>query len=463
MTIWKPELPDDGTPKYKALATAISQAIQNGELLPGEKLPTHRHLADTLKVTVGTVTRGYAEAEKQFLIESRVGSGTFVRSQSGTAEFQVLENLDPTVIDMSYSYALDLDQNLYLSQELAQISQDPVLMKRLLNYQPESGMEHQKIAGKNWMEMTGIQTSESSRIVITNGGQHGFYSATQAICNSGDSVLSAGLTYPGFSSIAKQMQLKHIGLDFDDEGVLPESLSLACQRYAPRVLYLNTRLNNPSCEIMSQQRINQLADILRTHQVWVIEDDVQGCMQADNTNCFTNLHPDITVFITSTSKALAGGLRVGYVLCPPSLLRGISNVVKGNCWMAAPLMVEVVSRWIINGEAKAIIDKQKQELKVRHQIVKTELSNHNLRAVEHGFNVWLTLPPPWTTLEFVEVLKRHNVLVKPAQPFAANGYLVPEAIRFCVGGNLTRNQLKRAVSIINKELSMPGAALDFSH
>ena len=54
-----------------------------GELKPGERLPTHRDLAYRLGVTVGTVTRAYAEAQRRGLIEGHVGRGSFLAGLTG--------------------------------------------------------------------------------------------------------------------------------------------------------------------------------------------------------------------------------------------------------------------------------------------------------------------------------------------------------------------------------------------
>lgn len=51
-----------GEAKYMLVANAIAQGIEDGCLAPGESLPTHRELAEALGVTIGTVSRGYAEA-----------------------------------------------------------------------------------------------------------------------------------------------------------------------------------------------------------------------------------------------------------------------------------------------------------------------------------------------------------------------------------------------------------------
>ena len=71
----------DGTkPKYQSIAEDLAQAILNGQVPMGEKLPPQRNLARRLGVTTGTVSRAYAILETQGLATARVGDGTYVRS-----------------------------------------------------------------------------------------------------------------------------------------------------------------------------------------------------------------------------------------------------------------------------------------------------------------------------------------------------------------------------------------------
>src|ERR1700740_142124 len=75
---WLPKLETGSDPKYQVIARAFAQAILNGQLPAGEKLPPHRALASELRVTTGTISRAYAELERQGLANARVGDGTYV-------------------------------------------------------------------------------------------------------------------------------------------------------------------------------------------------------------------------------------------------------------------------------------------------------------------------------------------------------------------------------------------------
>jgi GntR family transcriptional regulator len=75
---------DDRTPIYAQLDRALRAAIASRRLQPGDQLPTVRQLAVDLRVNANTVARVYAELERDGILETRRGVGSFVRA--GPAE-----------------------------------------------------------------------------------------------------------------------------------------------------------------------------------------------------------------------------------------------------------------------------------------------------------------------------------------------------------------------------------------
>src|SRR5512138_2594428 len=81
MTMWSPRLGRKRGPRYLAIVEALAEDCASGALVEGSRLPTHRELAERLGLTVGTVSRAYAEASRRGLVSGEVGRGTFVRRQ----------------------------------------------------------------------------------------------------------------------------------------------------------------------------------------------------------------------------------------------------------------------------------------------------------------------------------------------------------------------------------------------
>jgi len=75
MTSWIPDLSGRNGPRYRAIAETLAEDVRGGRLAGGTQLPTQRDLAWKLHVTVGTVSRAYAEAERRGLIAGEVGGG----------------------------------------------------------------------------------------------------------------------------------------------------------------------------------------------------------------------------------------------------------------------------------------------------------------------------------------------------------------------------------------------------
>ena len=78
MTIYVPDLAGRAGPRYRAIADAVADDAAAGRIATGDRLPTHRALADRLGVTVGTVTRAYALLAERGIVAGEVGRGTYV-------------------------------------------------------------------------------------------------------------------------------------------------------------------------------------------------------------------------------------------------------------------------------------------------------------------------------------------------------------------------------------------------
>lgn len=450
-------------PKYKALANCIEQALHDGELKPGERLPTHRQLAEELGVTVGTVTRAYAEAERRRLVEARVGSGTYVRGATHpTSDFQVTDSTVDTGIDLGFSKALELDQAEQLHTSLADLQNSPVL-PHLLRYQSERGLPHQREVGRQWLQQTGLGDTAADDLLITLGGQHGFFVALLGLTQAGDGVACEGLTYPGLVASANQQGLRLMPLQFDIEGMLPEALEAQCLRQPPRVLYLMTRQHNPTGGAMSAQRIDSLALLCHQYQILVIEDDVQGCLGDAGAPSFSARHPELTVTIASLSKALCGGLHVGFMRGPKRWMPALSAAFRATCWMAVPLTTEIACQWLTSGYAERLIATQKAELQWRHQAIQSRFHAAGLHARCGGFNVWLELPPPWRAVNLVTQAAEHCIRIKAAEVFAAGQFAAPQAVRLCIGGALQRDTLLGAIDTLIQLINSPEYGHDSMH
>lgn len=456
MTIWSPNTLDPQQPKYLALADAINQAVSSGELRPGHRLPPQRQLADVLNVTTGTITRAYAEAERRGLLEARVGSGTYVRQRSQAESFRI-ERANNDTLDLGFTLALQDSQPDALAQGLRSISENPALLAELTSFVPETGLDRHRDSAARWLRQSEGIDRPADDLLINGGGQNGLFTALHTVCDTGDTVLSEGLTYSGFILAARHLRLRHIGLPMDDEGLIPTELQTACDRHRPRVLYLMPQLHNPTGLQMSQQRKQEILAICARYQVMVVEDNVQSALLADPPMPMVALAPDQVLSISSVSKCFAGGPRVGFLVPPPQWYDRFRMALRVNSWMVSPLLVELVARWMDHPDTPASLQRQRAASRQRHDLARDILQGYQYEAHDHSLSGWLMLPEHWRGNDLVAAMARQGVAIKSADVFAVGQYAAPQAVRICIGAPATEDSLQQALVKLRDTLTRPGA------
>ena len=445
---WSPGAVRADAPLYLALADRIAQDVAGGRLAPGERLPTHRELAAALDIDVTTVTRGYAEARRRGLLTGRVGRGTFVSAGPGTGD-GVGSRGSSGVADLSLNVPPTLDPDLpaqAFARTLAAAAKD-VHLGALLAYHDNAGMQAHRAAGAAWIRRR-IPGVEPERVVVTNGAQHAILVLLSTLASRGDVVLTEGLTYPGFKDAAEHLGLRVRGLDMDDDGITVESFRRAC-RAGATVLYTTPTIQNPTTITTSAGRRAALAKVARQHGARIIEDDVYGVL-AGRAPAPLSMHaPELSYFVASLTKAVAGGLRIGYVACPTSAdAERIAAGVRVSTWMAAPLMAHVASDWVRSGVARDILKANRAEAARRQAAASRVLRGSAWRADRFGYHGWLELPDGWSSGEFVAQARRRGVALTPAEAFAAEGRAERAGVRLCLTRTGDVETLERALGTV---------------
>jgi DNA-binding transcriptional MocR family regulator len=421
MTNWQPDLGPQRRPLYRAIADALASDIRAGRLPVGTRLPTHRDLAWDLKVTVGTVTRAYAEAERRGLISGEVGRGTFVRP-AGTAGTiaAMTEPPTPDFVDLSVNRPQTSGEAALLAKGLREIAGSDDL-EALLQYQPHAGRLVDRSAGARWIARGGVDT-DASHVLVTQSGQNAVASVLSAVTQPGDTVACESLTYPGVRSAASLLNLRLAPVAMDAEGLIPDSFAALCRSGSVKALYALPTLHNPTATVLSMERRQAVVEIARTHGVALIEDDVYGFMLDEAPAPFARLLPELSFYITSTSKSMAPGIRIGYVHAPGSTLDRV----------AAALRVEIAER---------------------QSLAREILGAARMTGNPAAPHLLLWMPEGWSADTFESAARRQGVGVTPATAFWLGRNAPPNAVRLCLGTPPKRADLTRALQRIAALLS----------
>lgn len=446
--------------------------IAAGTLAPGTRLPTHRALADALGVTVGTISRAYAEAEKRGLTRGEVGRGTFVAGTGKLASpvppvtgpipfpLAIPEQRATDFIDMSLNIPWARAEGPRLAETLSAIARDNDL-SQYTRYLPAWGLPEHRQAGATWLKRSGVDHGPD-RVFVTCGTQHGMLTSVVAVARPGDVILSESLTFAGLASLCEQLNFNLQGLALDEEGLIPEAFEAACRLTRPRALYCIPTQHNPTTATMSTERRKAIAEIAIRNDVIIIEDDIYGGLPGERPPAISSFAPDHTILVTSTSKVLGGGLRIGFADVPERLQASFENALRISTWSAPPLTAEVVRRWLEDGTVDLFLDWHRTELARIHKAADALLPGGYHRGDPASLHMWLTPPRPWTGERFAAEMRRRGVAALSGEAFrlasapgAENEKAPPEGVRLCICGTASAEKAIEGLGIVGEILREP--------
>ena len=466
---WHAAIHGSDKPRYVAIADVIADDMRNGRLAPGARLPAQRVLAEALEVDFTTVARGYQEAQRRGLIESRVGAGTFVRDRAAavpcapeplpTAETAAPAAQPPArsaarcTADLSMNLPPDIEDPELLARMrggLADVGQDLV---DLLRYQEFGGAEQDRQAGVDWLALRGLPV-RGERLLVCAGTHSALHAVLGALAKPGDRICAEALTYPGLRGLAAQLGLEVVGLPMDEDGILPDAFAEVCRTRPPKALYCNPTLQNPTTVTLSAERRQALVDIARRHGVAIVEDDAYGALPVGGPVPMAALAPDIVFYIGGLAKSLGAGLRIAYLVVPEARhVWQLSAFLRATTVMASPLTVALATRWIGDGTAQAILAAIRAESTLRQTIARGILPGSALRSKPEAFHYWLPLPAGWSRSSFAATLRGAKLGIVVSDAFSVNSP-APEAVRLCLGG-CNRDETRGALEMIAHTLSRP--------
>lgn len=453
MTDWVPELaPMDG-PRYLAFVRSLEADIASGRVKPGMRLLPQRDMAQRLGLSVGTVSKAYAEAEQRGLISGEVGRGTFV--QRRRPEQRIALGTSDTTINLALNVPPYTGEDDAISAELTEILAAGE-MGSLLGYLPHQGLRRHREAIVSWLASLGVP-AETDQIFITHGGQHALSIAVGMISLPGDIVLTETFTYSGMLALSVQNNYRLHGVATDSEGLLPDSLDRAFTETGARVVYCMPTLQTPTGAVMSLERRQQIADIVRKHDAFLVEDDAYAYLLSPPLPPIAVLIPERSFYVLSFAKCLAPGLRIAAMIAPDSFRDRSINAVRATGWMAVPLMAEVVARLINNGGMARQTRLKREKAVTRNAIVRRVLKEWLPPSTNApGFHIWLPLPAGRTLNALVTQAAQAGITLAP--PGSLQRMDTEKlGIRLCLGAPATEEDLERALIEIRQILEMAEA------
>lgn len=441
---WLPRLKPQAGPRFIQIADALQQAVADGRLNPGDRLPPQRALAARLDVDLTTVTRAYDEARRRHLLEGRGARGTYVAAPKVelTSVLDLSMNIPPPPGEIDFD---DL-----LKQGLAQ-----VLMRTdtdlLMTYHLGGGSSADRKAGARWVEPM-FGSVQAEHVVVCPGAQAAIAALILALTAPGDVILAEPTSYPGLRAAATQFGRRIVPVATDRHGMSPQALEAACRQHGARLVYLNPTLQNPTAATMPERRRKELAAVAKRCDVRIVEDDPYWLLAESPPPPVATFAPDRVYYISTLSKCLSPGLRIAFVLVRDAAERERFLVaLRSFALMAAPLTAALATQWILDGSADRLMGGVRDEARLRHRMARDVLAGRYGGAGD-GLHVWLELPAYWHSWQLARAADKEGLAVTPAEVFATGTETV-NAIRISLGSVKDRARLQAGLQRLSQLLA----------
>ena len=460
-------------PRYRAIVDDIAGRIHAGALRPGDRLPTVRALMAEHGVALATASRVMAELAAAGLVVGEVGRGSFVRDASlprASGLGSGMEQRGPRegLIDLTFSYPTLPGQDEMLREGLRALAAGGDL-DALLHSAPQGGRPHERATMARHLRNRGLRLP-AGQVLITSGAQHALAVVLMALLKPGDVLAVDALSYPGLLALARAQRLDVQALPCQPPGPAAlrakgtpaegrtdlDALARLCRRRPVRAVYTMPTLHNPLGSVMPDVDRRHLAALAERHGFTVIEDATYAFLAEPAPQPVTTHAPQRSVYLTSLSKSVAAGLRVGVIAAPAELVPALEQAIRLTSWQSASVTTALGCAWIEDGQVDALEEAKRADARERQALARRVLRGCPLVAHRSSYFLWLPLPAGVRAEAVAAGLKRDGILVNTAQPFAATTR-APQALRVALG-SLPLPVLTRALQTIRTALEAEGVA-----
>lgn len=431
-------------PIYLMIKDLLLSYIQQGLLLPGEKLPPERKMAESFEVNRSTVVHALDELVAIGVIIRRQGSGTFVNdgkwgifTDPGTNWHQylnqnqfnlsepfndrvqeLLRDPSPELID---AYTGELPLDLVPSHEFPSLSWNDFLKEEdqdQLGYYPLRKVIADQVSVDYELSL------RPEQLMITSGGQQAIYLILQVLLSPGDAVV---IEQPSFFYTLPLFQAAGIrlyGVPMDGEGIQIEGLKERILQKKIRMVLLNPNFQNPTGITMSEKRRHEVVELCRFHQIPIVEDDAFGQLYfSDQVRLppLKKLDPDNVLYIGSLSKILGSTTRIGWLSAPVAVL---NQLAQARNLMDASLSIfpQVLANWTIRDEHfEAELHKLRMELAQRAKRLSDGLDQKlwEVEVPSGGYYLWVKWRGAKLKRKFYDDLLQAELLIAPGFLFGS--------------------------------------------
>ena len=399
----------------------LKEAIRSGRLAPGTALPSSRALAADLGVTRGVVVGAYDQLVAEGYLTSRHGSGTVVSATAhvSAAPRVVLPGTPALRVDFRPGLP-DLDLFPRAAWQRASRAAMQTLPRDDIGYIDSRGIEHARQAIVDYLARVRGVSARAEQVVICNGFSHGFTIVATVLRRIGHTTIAVeDPGYEGARDVLRELGMRHKPVVVDDDGIDVDGLA----RSRVRAVVVTPAHQNPTGAVLSAARRTTLVEWARRVDGYVIEDDYDAEYRYDRhpAGAVQGLDPEHVIYCGTTSKSLAPGLRLGWVVVPDRLIEPIVRARRPIDSATSSFLQATYAEFLANGDLDRHLRRTRRVYRQRRDALIAALARWFPDAVPRGasagLHVLVTLPPDLDEGALIERALADGVRAYPLAPY----------------------------------------------
>jgi 2-aminoadipate transaminase len=277
----------------------------------------------------------------------------------------------------------------------------------------------------------------TENILITSGSQQALDFIGRLFINRGDHVVVESPTYVGALQAWNAYGAQYISVESDENGMIVDKLEEAL-RIGPKFIYVLPNFQNPSGATMSMERRQQLIRLADQYGVPIIEDDPYGQLRYDgkhipSLSTLDSRYRDSgdeysgnVIYLSTFSKLLAPGLRLGWVIAPPQVIRKLVLTKQAADLHTSSfnqhVAYEVAKNGFLDEHVKLIRATYRERRDVMLEMM-DEVFPSEMRWAKPlgGMFLWGILPQGVDAAEILKTAVERKVAFVPGVAFHSNG------------------------------------------
>jgi GntR family transcriptional regulator / MocR family aminotransferase len=425
------------TALHLQIADQMRDAIREGRLKSGSRIPSSRQLAATLKVDRNLVVLAFEILLSEGHLSARSGSGTFVTTET-ISEIQTI--LEPQEIPrwarrniiapktepapQAHEIAFRLGQPSMDELDLIawrKIWRDVNRLAPFGDYAEPAGHLGLREALADYLRRARGLNCTSNEIIITTGITQAAQLIARATLGKQDRIAYEEPGYGLIRQVFLELGARILPVPVDDDGLRVSQLPKG--KAAPLLVYCTPSHQYPLGSRLSIPRRVTLLEWARTHGSLILEGDYDSEFRFETAPlpALAALGPDCTAYMGTFSKTLSPSLRVGFLVAPPGLLEPVLKLKTFSDYHTSIPVQQALAQFILEGHFERHIRRMRRVYANKREALVAALepiqSFAPLKGLEAGLHVFLELPPKIDAQKVTDLARTKGVIVRTLESF----------------------------------------------